>query len=194
MRKLLTTIVLFASLAVSACWFTEANFNATYIAGVNNFFAHYIEAGTIGAASYTNGQTVAMPLTVWVKVSPRTADQPEEPAGTKEIVRAVLQYKILPSGSWVTVKDYATPDWDMNFDGAVPLFGMNCINAAVAAGTQMLIRVYLTDGTYETGDLNTDITSSIPNTATLASGGSYEGGWSAPHVMRVIISGRRPAR
>ena len=194
MKKLLTTILLFASLAVSACWFTEANFNKTYIAGVNNFFAHYVEAETIGAASYANGQTVAMPLTVWVKVSPRTADQPGEVAGTKEIVRAVLQYKILPSGSWVTVKDYDTPDWDMNFEGAVPLFGMNCININVATGTQILIRAYFSDGTYETGDLNTDITSSVPNTATLSSGGTYEGGWSAPHVMRVIISGWRPAR
>ena len=194
MKKLLATILLFASLAVSACWFTEANFNATYIAGVNNFFAHYIEEATIGEASYSNGMTVAMPLTVWVKVSPRTADQPLEVAGTKEIVRAVLQYKILPSGSWVTVKDYNNPDWDMNFEEAVPLFGMNCININVAAGTQMLIRTYFSDGTYETGDLNTDITSSVPNTATLSSGGTYEGGWSAPHVMRVIISGWRPAR
>ena len=194
MKKLLTTILLFASLAASACWFTEANFNATYIAGVNNFFAHYIEAATIGEASYSNGMTVAMPLTVWVKVSPRTADQPLEVAGTKEIVRAVLQYKILPSGSWVTVKDYNNPDWDMNFEGVVPLFGMNCININVAAGTQILIRAYFSDGTYETGDLNTDITSSVPNTATLSSGGTYEGGWSAPHVMRVIISGWRPAR
>ena len=194
MKKLLTTILLFASLAVSACWFTEANFNKTYIAGVNNFFAHYIEADTIGEATYSNGMTVAMPLTVWVKVSPRTADQPGEVAGTKEIVRAVLQYKILPSGSWVTVKDYDTPDWDMNFEGAVPLFGMNCINVNVAAGTQILIRAYFSDGTYETGDLNADITSSVPNTATLSSGGTYEGGWSAPHVMRVIISGWRPAR
>ena len=194
MKKLLTTILLLASLAASACWFTEANFNATYIAGVNNFFAHYIEADTIGEATYSNGMTVAMPLTVWVKVSPRTADQPGEVAGTKEIVRAVLQYKILPSGSWVTVKDYNNPDWDMIFEGAVPLFGMNCINVNVAAGTQILIRAYFSDGTYETGDLNTDITSSVPNTATLSSGGTYEGGWSAPHVMRVIISGRRPAR
>jgi hypothetical protein len=194
MKKLLTTILLFSALAASACWFTEANFNKTYIAGVNNFFAHYIEADTIGEATYSNGMTVAMPLTVWVKVSPRTADQPGEVAGTKEIVRAVLQYKILPSGSWVTVKDYNTPDWDMDFEGAVPLFGMNCININVAAGTQILIRVYFSDGTYETGDLNTDITSSVPNTATLSSGGTYEGGWSAPHVMRVIISGRRPAR
>ena len=48
MKKLLTTILLFASLAASACWFTEANFNATYIAGVNNFFAHYIEATRSG--------------------------------------------------------------------------------------------------------------------------------------------------
>ena len=59
-----------------------------------------------------------MPITVWVKVSPRIADQEGEAAGTKEIVRVVLQYKILPSGQWVTVKDYNNPDWDMDFTGA----------------------------------------------------------------------------
>ena len=194
MKKLLTTILLFASLAASACWFTTANFNATYISGVNNYYIHYDETVDINNATYLNGMTVAMPLTVWVKVSPRAADQEGEVAGVKPIVRAVLQYKILPDGAWVTVKDYDTPDWDLNFNGAIPLFGMNCINVNVAAGTQILIRTYFSDGTYETGDLNTDITSSVPDTATLSSGGTYEGGWSAPHVMRVIISGWRPAR
>jgi len=38
----------------------------------------------------------------------------------------------------------------MNFEGAVPLFGMNCININVATGTQILIRAYFSDGTYET--------------------------------------------
>lgn len=98
MKKLLFTTLMIMSMLASACWFTEANFNKTYIAGVNNFYAHYIEAETIETAEYHNGMIVAMPLTVWVKVSDRTADQEGEPAGTKPIVRAMLQYKILPSG------------------------------------------------------------------------------------------------
>lgn len=194
MRKILTTILLFASLAVSACWFTSANFNNTYIAGINNFFAHYIEAESINQAIYHNGMTVAMPLTVWVKVSDREADQQGEAAGTKPIVRAMLQYRILPSGGWMTVKDYDHPDWDMNFDEPLALFGYNCIDVAVPNGTEMLIRLYLTDGIYETGYLASDITSMIPDVATLSSGGIYESGWTAPHVMRVIIRGRRPVR
>ena len=87
--------------------------------GVNNFFAHYTEAISINNATYHNGQTVAMPITVFVKVSPRFGDEDGEVAGAKEITRAVLQYKILPSGSWVTVKDIDNPDWSMNFDHPV---------------------------------------------------------------------------
>lgn len=194
MRKLFATIFLLSALLVRACWFTSANFNAVYISGVNNYISHYDEVQDIQSATYHNGQTVAMPITVWVKVSPRIADQEGEAAGTKEIVRVALQYKILPSGQWVTVKDYNNPDWDMDFTGAVPLFGTNCININVPDGTEILIRMYVTDGTYENGDLASDITMYVPNTATLSSGGIYDAGWSAPHVMRVKIVGRRPAR
>jgi hypothetical protein len=194
MKKLLTTILLFVSLAASACWFTLANFNAVYISGVNNYVSHYEEVGDIQSATYHNGQVVAMPLTVWVRVSPRLADQEGEPAGTKQIVRAVLQYKVLPYGQWVTARDYVNPDWNMDFSAPVPLFGMGCIDVNVRNGTEMLIRLYVTDGTYESGDLGSDITTYVPDTATLSNGGTYEGGWCAPHVMRVKISGRRPAR
>lgn len=193
-KKLLASVFLFTALMASACWFTEANFNATYIGGVNNYFVHYDEAADIEEAVYYNGMTVAMPLTVWVKVSDREADQQGEAAGTKPIIRAMLQYRVLPSGSWVTVKDYDNPDWDMNFTGAVPLFGTNCIDLNLPNGTELLIRLYLTDGTYETGYLGAEINSPVPDVATLQSGGTYEGGWTAPHIMRVIIRGRRPVR
>ncbi len=184
-----------ATAAAWSCWFTSSNFNACYIAGVNNYFAHYTEAVSINVATYHNGQTVAMPITVFVKVSPRFGDQAGEAAGPKAIIRAVLQYKILPGGEWVTVKDIDNPDWNMNFDHPVALFGRNTIDLTnVSSGTEMLIRLYMTDGTYETGDMVADITSTVPDTATLSSGGTYEGGWNAPHVMRVIISGRRPSR
>ena len=193
MKKLLTTILLFASLAVSACWFTEANFNSVYIAGVNNYISHYEETDNLAAATYYNGQSVALPLTVWVKVSPRMADQQGEAAGAKDVIRAVLQYKILPAGQWITVKDLANLDWRLAFDARLPLFGMACIDLALPQGTELLLRMYVTDGVYENGDLGADITAHVPDAATLATG-SFGGGWAAPHVMRVKIGGRRPAR
>lgn len=193
-KKLLASVFLFTALMASACWFTEANFNATYISGVNNYFVHYDEAADIEEAVYYNGMTVAMPLTVWVKVSDREADQQGEVAGTKPIIRAMLQYRVLPAGSWVTVKDYNNPDWDMNFTGAVPLFGSNCIDLNLPNGTEILIRLYLSDGIYETGYLSELVTDYIPDIATFQSGGVYSGGWSAPHIMRLKITGRRPFR
>jgi hypothetical protein len=194
MKRLLSSVFLMASLLASACWFTEANFNTTYIAGVNNYFSHYEEAESLAESEYNNGQVVAMPITVWVKVSPRIADQPGEPAGAKDITRAVLQYKVLPDGEWITAKDYDIPDWSLDFDHPVALFGRNCISLNLPSGTQILIRVYFTDGTYETGDLEADIISNVPDVATLNVGGTYEGGWCAPHVMRVVIGKWRPAR
>lgn len=72
--------------------------------------------------------------------------------------------------------------WVWDFSGAS---NTEELNAA------LLIRLYLSDGTYETGDLETDITSTVPSVATHASGGEYEGGWTAPFVMRVKVSGNQ---
>lgn len=190
-KQLLLSLLLTTAI-VSACWFTDTNFNGTYIAGVNNYFAHYTETGAIENAVYYNGQTVAMPITVFVKVTPRIADQPGETPGPKDLTRALLQYKILPNGDWITVKDINNPDWDLNFSTPLALFGYGCININIPDNTEILIRVYLTDGIYETGDIETDITSIVPNTVTFNSGNAYEGGWHAPHVMRLKISGKRP--
>ncbi|HBJ94971.1 MAG TPA: hypothetical protein DDZ11_00255 [Lentisphaeria bacterium] len=181
------------AVAAQACWFTADNFNACYIAGVNDYVQHYSPAENIGAAVYRNGQTVDMPITVWVKVSDRFADQTGEAAGSKRITRAVLQYKVLPNGRWKTVRELKNLNWHMNFQHPVSLFGKSSISVSgLAAGTEILIRLYLTDGTYETGDLNSNITN-VPDTATEANGGSYEGGWTAPFVMRVKVSGKERA-
>ncbi len=179
------------AVAAHACWFTADNFNACYIAGVNNYISHYAPAENIGAAEYQNGQTVDSPITVWVKVSDRFADQEGESPGNKAVIRAVLQYKVLPSGRWITVRDLKELNWNMNFQHPVALFGKNNISlSGYPAGTEVLIRLYLTDGTYETGDMDSDITSTIPNTATQSSGGEYNAGWTAPFVMRVVLSGK----
>jgi len=179
------------AIAAHACWFTADNFNACYIAGVNNYVEHYSAANSISAAVYKNGQTVDMPITVWVKVSDRFSDQAGETTGKKPVLKAVLQYKVGKTGRWQTVRTLENLNWHMSFDRPVALFGKNNIYVrGLAAGTEIFIRVYLTDGTYETGDLDTDITSTVPATATQASGGTYEGGWTAPFVMRVVASGK----
>ena len=179
----LTTIIANVSLA---CWFTQENFNRDYIAGVNNYFAHYEETENISNAIYHNGISTSLPLTVWVKIGSRENAQGQ----LMPIVKGVLQYKVLPNGNWVTVKTVYNK---LPLDRALPaaIFGKNNIDPQVAPGTEILIRVYLTDGIFETGDLDADITTWVPDIATQSNGGEYEGGWTAPFVYRVIFNGVR---
>ena len=120
-------LTLFSTI-VHACWFTADNFNTCYIAGVNSYVSHYSPAESIGSAVYKNGQTVDFPLTVWVKVSDRFADQPGEAEGKKAIIHAVLQYRVLPNGRWKTVRELKNLNWDMDFQNPVALFGKNNVS------------------------------------------------------------------
>ena len=189
LKKLLIALLAAAGMTAFGCWFTPENFEGCYIVGVNGT-AHYTAGETFSDAVYHNGHSVAMPLTVYVKVSPYLS------SGTSTAVtKAVLQYKILPSGNWVTVRTIDTPSWSMDFSVPVSLFGKNCIDLRnITSGTEILIRVYFKAGVYESGNLATDITSTIPDTATVSSGGRYEGGWTAPVVYRVIWNGKRRAK
>lgn len=186
MNKVIGILFALVSLPALACWFTEEDFNNNYIAGANNYVAHYTQVVSINDAVYYNGMEVAMPITLFVKVSPRDGT-----ASTK-ITRAVLQYKILPNGTWVTVKQI-TKLSDLDFNKPVILFGKNSINipkTSIAANTEILIRVYLTDGVYETGDLDEDVTQAVPDQVT---DGNYDfgGGWTAPFLFRVKYNGKR---
>ena len=176
-KKLLIAALTAVAISASACWLSQDNFDGNYIAGINNYLAHY------DGATYINGVQAAMPFTVWVKIAPRDGNR---------ITTAMLQYKVLPAGQWVTVRTVAPSGRDMNYEHAVALFGRNCIDIpGLAAGTGILIRVYLSDGICETGDPAADIPENIPDLATMASGGTYSGGWTAPFVFRVIYNGKR---
>lgn len=196
LKTILAAALAAVSLSSWACWFTTDNFNSNYIAGVNNYSAHYSRADALSGAVYRNGQSVALPLTVLVKVSPRYPDQTGEAAGAKPVIKAILQYKVKHSGTWgawVTVRRLENPDWSMNWDHPVTLFGRNNIDpAGISSGDEIMIRLYLSDGTYETGDPSSDITSTVADNAT-SSTGSYEGGWTAPFVFRVVWNGKRRA-
>lgn len=195
LKTLLTSVLSSIAIAASACWFTQDNFNGNYIAFLSGDVAHYTKTDLLSNAVYHNGQTVSMPFTVFVKVGDRFQDG----EGNSTVKRAVLQYKVLPDGGWVTVKDINNPNWKMNFENPVALFGRNTINIpGLAANTEVLIRLYLSDGVYETGDLNETMSSdTIPDTAraSVSSEVTYSGGWTAPFVMRIKVSGTtRPHR
>lgn len=184
--------VCLTGIETSACWFTQDTFNDSYIASVNSGMLHYKPTGMLSNAQYYNGMMVDMPLTVYVKVSPRANDP-------QRIMIAELQYKILPAGDWVTVKRFTGTLWNMQFNNPVALFGRNTINIEnIDPGTTLMIRLYLSDGIYETGDLDTDLNiADIPENPTgdNASSVNYAGGWTAPFVMYVTCTGStRPHR
>lgn len=196
MKKLLSIFAAVLTVNTFACWFTQENFNGNYIAGVNNYQSRYTETAELSQAIYTNDLQVAFPLTVWIKTTPlKYSPAGELLTSPVPLVKAVLQYKILPSGTWKTVNTIRNVSWPLNWQHPVALFGKNSIDPEIPAGTAILIRLYLSDGTFETGDLNSDIAAEeVPAKATKNSGGSYSGGWSAPFVLRVIYNGRRRPR
>lgn len=196
MKKFLATLLLLTSLITSACWFEPGTINLedlswirAYLAGVNNYRTH---ADFPNDFIIYNNFTVAMPITVWVVVQPRKTSITLHP-----VRRAILQYKVLPSGYWVTVKEYNNITTTLDYPTPIALFGNNCINIPVPDGTELLIRLYLADQYLETGDLDTDITSAILDVISAETGTEsiwYEGGWSAPYVIKVRVEGKRPGR
>jgi hypothetical protein len=216
MKKFLTTLFLTASIIAQACWFTEGSYDKTYISSVNGKYFHYI-SGDISTVKFAHNFQVDLPLTVQIKVENRLIDEYD---GTLEIKRAILQYKIERNGKTVkpftTVKELVNKKyaqamniktgspitWKMNFASPVNLFGsggkINIPNSQIQKGDVIIIRIYLDDGIYTNGNLSDDITSAdIDNQIT--SGKNYQEAskikiknrWQAPHVFKVIYSGKR---
>ena len=200
MRKIITTLgIIFSTLVVSACWFTESNFNATYIASVNGSATHYEHVSSISEATYKHGQKVDLPITVQVKVSNLFIEQD---SSTRKIKNAVLQYKIVKKDgsetNFITVKSIENPNWALNFDHPINLFGAEGIidisEEKIEEGDQIIIRVWLSDGVFENGDINSSISSEeIPDIQSYGEKNIDIGndGWQAPHVFKVIYSGKR---
>lgn len=197
MRKFIITLLL-TTMTVLSCWMSNPEyFNAIFIAGVNNYHTHYDYSryASYGEVIYNNGQVVAQPLTVWIQYRPtHSGSSFEVPKLSDNIQRVVLQYKVLPDGNWVTVKDLISPKWNIYLSTPIALFGQNNIDIDVPDYTHVVLRLYITNGVWETGDINQDITEDIPDVATRFEGNDYGNGWYAPHVMRVVIKGRRPWR
>ena len=70
------------------------------------------------------------------------------------IVNCTLQYRVLPNGNWVTVKQYSTPCGTIPFT-APPFtyFGQNNIwPKDIKEGDVIMVRIYITDGMYQSGN------------------------------------------
>ena len=157
------------------CWFTQLNFNRSYIAGVNNFISHVENPDNVNNVSYKNYQFVDLPITVWVKIAPRYIDENENVNDRRVdlIETAILQYRIKKTGSstwgkWTTVKSLQNVTWSLNFQNKVALFGRNNINpTGLKTGDLIMIRFYIrTEDGYESGSISRDdqITLEIPTT------------------------------
>lgn len=199
MKKLfiLTAVLCSTGLAV-ACWFTQTTFNATYIHSVNDRVVHYTEASTLAEATYHNGMSADLPITVQVKVQDRTVS-----GQTLSINAAILQYRIVrlngTSTDFITVRTLENVKWDFNYDYPVNLFGSRGVidipDSSISKGDSIIIRVWLTDGIYTNGNILDTITvAETPDIQTQSNISCGSGGWIAPHVVRVVYSGKRRPR
>ena len=113
--------------------------------------------GTTNYLNFTcrNNITVDLPLTVYVAATPRTLLGQEEKQSDANIYKNVLdsakltlslQYRVLPSTTWITVKDISLTSWQVNLMATTgkPLFGSYVINPNASYGSTIMIRLYIT--------------------------------------------------
>lgn len=219
MKKLLLSLLLaFASMQAVPCWYSKTSY-ADHIYSINGQVVHSeTKIGDVTEYTHNNNIVVDLPLTVTVKL---VSDQEIEIGdhGTSiagEISRSSLQYRVLPNGNWVTVCNYNSPLGTISKDSEPKAyFGTNNIwPKDLKPGDVIMIRVYVTDGMWQSGYLESDISDklitvstkfgqklSISNRFTYLMDGhellSYDlgGGWMPHLVTTVVYSGNeRPTK
>lgn len=187
MKKIILTFLLAMVTFTSsyACWFTQDNINAAYIAGVNFFKSHYVQVDNIDNVddlTFVNDINVSLPLTVWFKVSPRKY-MINGDTHFANIRIAKLFYKIIPvvngeynyynaNYKWRLAKsvDMEGKPWKLDFSSPVKIFGNNTltlkqINAngdSIKTGDKIILAWYIAD----------DSTSCIANADQITTGDS----------------------
>lgn len=132
--------------------------------------------GTTNYLNFTcrNNITVDLPLTVYVAATPRTLLGQEENRSDANIYKNVLdsakltlslQYRVLPSTTWITVKNVSFTSWQINVMAATgkPLFGAYTINPNASYGSTIMIRLYITAENTISGNSGTNSGSNVEN-------------------------------
>ena len=168
MKKLIAIAAIFASLAANACWYYFYQYE-DFIKGINNFQRHanaeivtWNDHGQpVRTTQYSveNNLVVDFPITVSVKL---VSDTPifigaVTETNKAELLECALQYRVLPNGKWVTVEHYTTPTGTIGIDTATDFYlGQNNIAPKCKKGDVIMIRLYVTDGIWQSGPLEED--------------------------------------
>lgn len=173
MKKLAVLLAAVMAYGTTAfgCWYKFYNYQ-DYIYAINNREVHtqqvIVTDKSQNKVQYTvkNNMVVDFPISVSVKLvsndevvlSDENGNQvtvPNELPNNvkKEIISCALQYRVLPNGNWVTVQKYETAS------GTIPnsyppnfYFGRNNIFPKCKKGDVIMIRLYVTDGIWQSGD------------------------------------------
>lgn len=211
--------VLFAATTAFGCWYNKISYN-DYIFGVNNFERHAEATITkdennkpTTAYRVQNNMIVDFPLTVTMKLVSDSAIIIDDNNMKSNILQCALQYRVLPNGNWTTVEEYKVPT------GSIPMsappaayFGRNNIwPKNCKAGDVVMVRLYVTDGIFQSGDLSDKCTNKLDYVSTAKYGLKYTlpnefsyvahnvesmenvdlgGMWTPQYVMTVIYSGK----
>lgn len=211
LKKIIFTIILMLMISSPACWFSQENFNKTYIAGVNFIKQHYDgKAQDLNSATFVNGQVVPLPITVWFKVVPRDKKYP--------IRIAKLYYKVVPKVNdaydynnsnykWRLAKTIDmgnNPKWKMDFAAPVQLFGKAIITKdliqlngdTIKANDAIVFAWYFADTAPDALTNAQDITPGeaqpyIQPLNSQVGSKTYNNDYKPQHVMMVIYSGKK---
>lgn len=210
MKKFLTAIALTA-LTISttfACWFTQDNFNNTYISAIGNFYSRYTPAKNLESAIYYNNISTSLPCPVWFFINERVAYVDDQPVKRK-IVIAELWYKLLPNGAetdasvWRLAKKFENPKFEMKFGVDVKLFGEGIISkkleglSNIVQGDKIMLVWRITDEDAVSSGIEIiagqkEPVITVPDVAhgNVSSEVNYTGGYTAPFVTVITYNGR----
>lgn len=210
MNKFLTTLIL-TTLAIStsfACWFTQDNFNSTYISGIGNYHSRYTPASNLNSAIYYNNISTSLPCPIWFHINERIAYVNDLPVKRK-IVIAELWYKLLPNGVetddsvWRLAKKFENPKFEMKFGVDVKLFGEGIISkkleglSNIVQGDKIMLVWRITDEDAVSSGIEIiagqkEPVITVPDVAhgNVSSEVNYTGGYTAPFVTVITYNGR----
>ena len=170
MKKTILAMFGIAALAASACWYNKQNYN-DYIAMVNTTQRHMSEvivtqntSSKIKEIDYciTNNFIVDFPVTVTMKLTsedPIILANPFSNSTSNAIRRTIdarLEYRVLPDGDWIKVSEYSieTGRLPESYPPAPYLGRNNIFPKNLVAGDKIMVRLYVTDGQWQSGDPN----------------------------------------
>lgn len=117
----------------------------------------------------TNNIVVDFPATITMKLTsdaPLTVQLANGQTSTLEI-DAWLQYRMLPDGDWVTVSRYTidTGRLPASYPPAPYLGRNNIMPPNMKKGDKVMVRLYVTDGVWQSGELSSKCEANYPGQA-----------------------------